>query len=326
MPLYHSSALVMAALCSLAAGGALALGTRFGTKTFWADVRRHDATMIHYVGEALRYLLAASPERAPVTGENLDKKHRVRIALGNGLRPDVWKRFKERFGIETIFEFYSASEATLATFNLSKNDFSMGAVGRNGLLYRMLLGPSVKLVALDPDTETPYRDPTTGFCRQMPAGEAGELLLRVPAEDTEKRFQGYYGNEKATAEKVLRNVFKKGDAWFRTGDIMRWDSDGRMYFQDRIGDTFRWKSENVSTTDVAHVVSLHPDVHEANIYGGQLPHHDGRAGCAALVLSREPSPELLADLARHVAAGLPRYARPLFQRGMEDSGAHTAGA
>jgi len=302
----------------------MALGARFSTKTFWADVRKHKATLIQYVGETCRYLVAAPPQLDPVTHENLDKKHHVRAALGNGLRPDVWNRFKERFGIEAVAEFYGATEGTFATWNYSRNDFTMGAVGRNGWLYDFVLGFRVRLVAIDYATDLPYRDPKTGLCKEPKAGEPGELLFRLPADDIETRFQGYYGNEEATAAKILRDVFKKGDAWFRTGDVMRWN-DGRIYFHDRIGDTFRWKSENVSTTEVAHVVGLHPAVQEANVYGVQLPHHDGRAGCAALVLARQPTDDVLTSLAEHVKAGLPRFALPLFLRVLHDADAHKTG-
>ena len=239
--------------------------------------------MILYVGETCRYLLAAPPDIDPATGENLDKKHRVRLAYGNGLRPDVWNKFKDRFGIDTITEFYGATEGSFATWNLSRNDLTMGAVGRNGSLYNVLVGLNVGLVEIDFETDLPFRDPKTGFCREAKSGEPGEFLFRLP-DDVEKRFQGYYGNRKATSEKVMRNVFRKGDAWFRTGDVMR-KSDGLLYFNDRIGDTFRWKGENVSTAEVSQVIGLHPAVREANVYGVQLPRHDGRIGCAAIVFA-----------------------------------------
>ncbi|CAK7229407.1 long-chain fatty acid transporter fat1 [Sporothrix curviconia] len=299
--------------------------TRFSNKTFWPDVRKFKATAIQYVGETCRYLLAAPAQVDPATGENLDRAHSVRVALGNGLRPDVWKRFKDRFGIEAIAEFYGATEGTLGTFNLSKNDFTMGAVGRNGWLYELAIGRNVAHVIMDWSTEMPARDPATGFCQRSKRGEPGELIFRLPEENIGERFQGYYGNKKATESKIMRNVFRKGDAWFRTGDVMLRDSEGRTFFHDRIGDTFRWKSENVSTTEVAHVVGLHPEVLEANVYGIALPGHDGRAGCVAIVLKGPPTPELLRSLARHNEKGLPRYALPLFLRFVQDTSEHTTG-
>lgn len=273
--------------------------------------------MIQYVGETLRYLLAAPHETDPITGESMDKKHRVRVALGNGLRPDVWNKFKARFGVEYIAEFYGATEGSFATWNLSRNDFSMGAVGRNGWFYTAVVGRGTAVVQVDFTTDLPYRDPKTGFCVPCKPGEPGEFLFKLPEKDLEKRFQGYYGDRAATNKKILRGVFKKGDAWFRTGDVMRWDDEGRIYFHDRIGDTFRWKSENVSTAEVSQELGLHPAVHEANVYGVQLAHHDGRAGCAAMIMNGEvasPSEELLRSLSEHVAKKLPRYAAPIFLR------------
>lgn len=289
------------------------------------EARENNATIIQYVGETLRYLLAVPPEIDPVTGEDLDKKHNIRIAFGNGLRPDIWNKVKERYNIPTIAEFYAATEGTSGSWNLSSNDFGAGAIGRNGALTHRILAGSLAVVQVDHETETPWRDPQTGFCKEVPRGEPGELLYAIDAADVEDKFQGYFGNSNATQKKILRDVLKKGDAFFRTGDMVRWDSDGRWFFSDRLGDTFRWKSENVSTSEVAEVLGTHPEVHEANVYGVQLPHHDGRAGCAAIVLKHqlksgssstvvEPTPELLKSLAAHALKNLPRFAAPLFLR------------
>ncbi|EPE03835.1 fatty acid transporter [Ophiostoma piceae UAMH 11346] len=326
MPLYHSSAGFLCMGPVLYRGATMALGRKFSNKTFWPDVRKFNATAIQYVGETCRYLLSAPAHYDPDTNECLDRKHNVRVALGNGLRPDVWNRFKERFGIETIAEFYGATEGTMATFNLSRNDFTMGAVGRNGWLYELAVGQNVALVSIDWVTETPSRDPKTKLCRRSKRGEPGELIFKLPPGNIGDRFQGYFGNKKATESKVLRDVFQKGDAWFRTGDVMLKDIEGRTYFHDRIGDTFRWKSENVSTTEVAQAVGLHESVVEANVYGIALPGHDGRAGCVALVLKDgQATPEFLGSLIEHIEKTLPRYARPLFLRIVEDSSAHTTG-
>ncbi|KAK3689677.1 hypothetical protein B0T22DRAFT_176767 [Podospora appendiculata] len=322
MPLYHSTALILGFLHTLSAGATFAFSRKFSTSHFWIDVRRHDANVIQYVGETCRYLLSAPPTIDPVSGENLDIKHKVRVAFGNGLRPDVWNRFKNRFGIETIAEFYAATEGSFATWNLSRNDFSLGAVGRGGYIYNMLLGRGIAIVEVDHETELPYRHPQTGFCSRVRSGDPGELLFRLPPGDVKSRFQGYYGDKDATSKKIMRNVFSKGDAWFRTGDVLRWDDENRVFFSDRIGDTFRWKSENVSTAEVAQVVGLHAAIQESNVYGVELPEHEGRAGCAAVVLKKEatvgdsglPSAETLKSLAAHVRAGLPKYALPLFVR------------
>ncbi|KAH8162451.1 hypothetical protein CIB48_g5773 [Xylaria polymorpha] len=313
MPLYHSSAFILGFLQCLESEATLAIGHKFSTKTFWKDVRKHNATIIQYVGETCRYLMAAKPEIDPTTGEDLDKKHNVRLALGNGLRPDVWAKFQERFGIESVAEFYAATEAATGTWNYSRNHFSRGAIGRNGWLYGLYVSSKQVIVERDHETDEPYRDPKTGFCVAVPRGEVGELLAKLP-EDTTVSFQGYYNNAKATDSKIIRDVFKKGDAYFRTGDLISWDSEGRTYFHDRIGDTFRWKSENVATTEVSATVGLHPAVEEANVYGVQLPHHDGRAGCAAISFRRAPDEALLRSLAEHARAKLPKYAVPIFLR------------
>ncbi|KAF4448897.1 hypothetical protein F53441_7759 [Fusarium austroafricanum] len=314
MPMYHSSTTIFSFSATLLSGSTQALGRKFSTKSFWDEVRDSGATSIMYVGETLRYLLAAPPQHDPETGECLDKKHNVKVAFGNGLRPDIWNEFKERFGVEGICEFYAATEGTFATFNLSKNDYAAGAIGRNGWVYNLIMSFSVALVEVDWDTDLPKRNPKTGRCIKARTGEPGEMLFRLPSGNPYGRFQGYYGNRAATEAKVLRDVFSKGDTWFRTGDVVRWDSDGRIYFHDRIGDTFRWKGENVSTAEVSDALCKHPIIKEANVYGVSLPHHDGRAGCASVHLSSDPTGETMQDIAAHVRHELPKFARPLFLR------------
>jgi acyl-CoA synthetase (AMP-forming)/AMP-acid ligase II len=314
MPLYHSSASILGFAATLHAGATICIGKKFSTKTFWADCRASKATIIQYVGETCRYLLAAPPEIDPVTGENLDKKNNVRMAIGNGLRPDVWDRFKERFGIDTIAEFYAATEGASGSFNYSNNDYGRGAIGRNGFFGWLLLRRVWHIVELDWETEAPWRDPVTGFCKKVAPGAPGEMLYKLDENDIGRMFQGYYNNNKSTEDKILRDVFIKGDAFFRTGDVISWDSFGRSFFNDRIGDTFRWKSENVSTNEVSEALGGHPAVQEANVYGVELPHHDGRAGCVALALAEKPTQRLMSSLAEHAKRTLPRYAVPLFLR------------
>ncbi|KAI9688964.1 MAG: hypothetical protein M1822_000701 [Bathelium mastoideum] len=313
MPLYHTSAAVLGLCTTINAGCTLVIGHKFGTKTFWPDVKRHDSTVIQYVGEMCRYLLTATPSPFAAAEE---KNHNVRIAFGNGLRPDVWGRFQERFGIDTIAEIYAATEGPSIMGNLSRNQFSRGAVGRNGLIAWLLMGTQVTLVKFDHEKEEPWRDPATGLCQIASEGEPGEMLNKLDAADIERKFQGYYGNKAATEKKIMRDVYSKGDAWFRTGDLLYFDSEGKWFFSDRIGDTFRWKSENVSTSEVAEVVGLHPAIQEANVYGVLLPNHDGRAGCAAVVLheGQEMGSALRTELAEWVGKNLPRYAIPLFVR------------
>ncbi|KAL9101772.1 MAG: hypothetical protein Q9163_003019 [Psora crenata] len=330
MPLYHASAVCLAFGPMLANGSTIVLGRNFSPQTFWKEVRESKATVIQYVGETCRYLLTAPPQIDPSTKENLDKKHHVRMAFGNGLRRDVWERFKTRFGIETIVEFYSATEAPQATSNISVNSFASGAMGRNGLLTSILQAKATAIVEVDWSTESPFRDPNNdNLCKPVKRGEAGELLYLIDANDPSMKFSGYYGNREATERKIMRDVLKKGDAYFHTGDVVRWDNEGRWWFVDRIGDTFRWKSENVSTAEVGDALGMHPRVLEANVYGVEIPHYDGRAGCAALLLDNTSTgasvpttdsagPDgrrlLMDDIARHVQGRLPRYAVPLFLR------------
>ncbi|KLU83768.1 fatty acid transporter [Magnaporthiopsis poae ATCC 64411] len=318
MPLYHSTAIIMGLSPVLSRGATLAIGRKFSSSNFWNDVRKCEGTIIQYVGETCRYLLATPKQYDPATGQDMDKVHKVRLAHGNGLRPDVWKMFKERFGIETIVEFYGATEGSFATYNVSKDDFSVGAVGRNGWIYGLLLSGVIAFVDVDFDTDRPWRDPKTGFCRRTKSGDPGEFLVKVPpGKDMSSRFQGYYGDAKATEAKIMRNVFAKGDAWLRTGDVMR-QVDGLLFFHDRIGDTFRWKSENVSTQEVSSVLGHHDAVAEANVYGVSVPHAEGRAGCAALRMNSADQhavpPSVLRDLYEYAARALPKFAVPVFLR------------
>ena len=317
MPIYHATALVMSVIPAVIFGYTSAMGHKFSNTTFWPEVRASNATVIQYVGETCRYLLAAPPQIDPTNGANVDKSHNVRIAFGNGMRPDIWDRFKARFGIPTVAEFYSASEGAGAFWNISSNQHSKGAIGRSGSLIPFLFGGNSELVEVDFATEEPARDPANNnFCKRVAADQPGEVLFRLDPNDIEASFTGYYGNQKATNSKVLRDVFVKGDAYFRTGDTVRKDKENRIFFVDRIGDTYRWRSENVSTNEVSEVLGHHPAIEEANVYGVSIPHHDGNAGCAAITLHGrgEPTPPLLKDIAVHVQKSLPRYAVPVFLR------------
>lgn len=311
MPLYHSSASLLGLMAVLYSGATLSLGAKFHRKQFWEDVRATGATHIQYVGETLRYLLSSPPSP-------LDKAHKVRTAYGNGLRPDVWPKFKERFGIEQINELYAATEGSGALWNVSRNSFSEGAVGVSGPIARTLLSRGGKVLKMDEDMEAPIRDPKTGLCIQVTPGEPGELVFKLDEKNIEESFQGYFGNKQATSKKILRDVLVKDDAYFSTGDVLRRDSEGRWYFCDRIGDTYRWKSENVSTAEVAEVLGRVEKISEANVYGVEVPGHDGRAGCAALVLHDDHGAEIGDTLLRQLASvalkSLPRYAVPIFLR------------
>ena len=260
--------------------------------------------------------MAAPPQYDPATGENLDKKHNLRLAIGNGMRPDVWQKFRDRFGIETIVEFYGATESPVGLWAVSRNDLTAGCVGHNGRLAKLLMSFRIAIVEVNWDTEEPLRDPTNNnFCRRVKDGQPGEVLCAISEKS---KFHGYYGNKQASDSKILFDVFKKGDAYFRSGDVMRWDSEGRWYFVDRIGDTFRWKSENVSTGEVAEAFGSIPQVVEANVYGVQIPNHDGRAGCAALQFDPELSEtdvqNVIRDVSKHLSKNLQKNAIPIFLR------------
>lgn len=261
-------------------GDTLCIAPKFRATSFWADIHASRATSFVYVGEAVRYLLAQPPSA-------LDRTHSVHTIVGNGLRADVWVPFRERFGITTIHEFYASTELMFGLSNPCRGDFTAKTVGLHGLLLRWLFRGWYVPVAVDAETGELVRDPPgTGFVRRARFEEGGEILVKldpgsqIPGRD----FRGYWDNEAATSKKIARDVFRKGDCYYRTGDALRRDSDGRWFFCDRLGDTFRWKGENVSTTEVADVLGEFPGVVEANVYGVQLPGHDGRAGAAALLI------------------------------------------
>jgi fatty-acyl-CoA synthase len=294
LPLYHSAGGVMAAGSALMSGGVMVLARKFSASRFWSDCRENEVTSFQYIGELCRYLLH-TPEHPD------EQHHRIRVCIGNGLRPEIWEQFQERFNLPKIIEFYGATEGNVALMNL---DGKVGAIGRLPRLIRGAMG--VALIRYDVAKDEHVRGPN-GFCIPCKPGEVGEAIGRITAVS---RFEGY-SNPEATEKKILRNVFKQGDVYFRTGDLMRLDADDYFYFVDRIGDTFRWKGENVSTNEVAEVLSVCPGVKEANVYGVAVPGQDGRAGMAALVVDDRFDPMALAE---RCARELPAYARPLFLR------------
>jgi fatty-acyl-CoA synthase len=305
LPMYHSNGGILAPGAVLTVGGSCVIRERFSTSEFWTDIIRHQCTMFVYVGELCRYLLNAPPSPD-------DKAHRIRLCFGNGLRPDIFTAFRDRFGIRRILEFYAASEGNVALFNL---DSHPGAVGRLPAWARRSF--PFKIVAFDIENNSDKRN-AEGRCIECGPGEIGEALgeiLNDPSKPA-SRFDGY-ADADATKAKILRDVFREGDAWFRTGDLLRRDAAGYYYFVDRIGDTFRWKGENVSTTEVAEAIATFPGVRQANVYGVGVPGHEGRAGMAALVVEGGDDFDL-SGLRAHLAERLPAYARPLFLRFKRD--------
>jgi fatty-acyl-CoA synthase len=303
LPMYHASGGVQAPGSVLVSGGSVVIRDRFSASGFWTDITRWDCTLFQYIGELCRYLVHGEPSPH-------ETQHGIRLACGNGLRPDVWNAFQNRFRIPRIFEFYGATEGSVSLFNI---EGQAGAIGRIPpyLAHRS----AAVLVKYDPETEMPFRD-ENGLCVPCATNEAGEAIgpLRRGAAHISNRFEGYTDAE-ASEKKILRDVFTPGDAWFRTGDLMRKDERGFFYFVDRVGDTFRWKGENVAASEVAAVLGAFPAVRLVNVYGVTIPGTDGRAGMATLVVDGELN---LPALREHIVGNLPAYARPLFVRIREE--------
>ena len=297
LPLYHSVGGVVAVGAALAGGAAVVIRPRFSASDFWRDVCEERCTLFQYIGELCRYLVNAPPHP-------LETAHSLRLACGNGLRADVWDRFKSRFRIPRILEYYASTEGNFSLYNCEGRAGSIGRIP-SYLAHRL----PVTLARFDFDTGEPSRN-AAGFCERCGVDEAGEALGWIPEDGRAGRFEGYADAE-ATRHKVLRNVFKTGDAWYRTGDLMRRDADGFFYFVDRVGETYRWKGENVSTAEVLSVLSVAEGVREGVVFGVKVPNTEGRAGMAALVVDRGFDLGALHDL---IAERLPAYARPLFLR------------
>ncbi|WP_022723570.1 long-chain-acyl-CoA synthetase [Rhodopseudomonas sp. B29] len=298
LPLYHSVGGVVATGSMLFAGGSVVIAEKFSARRFWDDIVRHDCTLFQYIGELCRYLL-----QAPTSA--LETQHRLRLACGNGLRGDVWEAFQQRFAIPRILEFYASTEGNFSLYNVEGEP---GAIGRipSFLAHRF----PAAIVKFDQDSGLPLRG-DDGLCIRCARGEAGEAIGRIgEAERGGGRFEGYTSDAESD-KKVLRDVFAKGDAWFRTGDLMILDTKGFFRFVDRIGDTYRWKGENVAASEVTEVIGSAPGVIDASVYGVEVPHQDGRAGMAAIVVADDFD---LDALYQHIAAALPAYARPLFIR------------
>jgi fatty-acyl-CoA synthase len=301
LPMYHTNGGLLAPGMALAAGASCWIRERFSASAFWSDVIAQKCTTFIYIGEMCRFLVNTPPSAG-------DRAHEIRFCLGNGLRPDIFATFQQRFGIPRVIEFYGATEGNTALFNL---DSHPGSVGR--MPFWAAKRFPIKIVAYDVETNTQKHD-GQGHCIECAADEAGELIAEI-LDDPKlpaARFDGY-ADPAATKAKVLRDVFKPGDAWFRTGDLLQRDALGYYYFVDRIGDTYRWKGENVSTTEVAETIDGFAGVREAIVYGVAVSGHDGRAGMAALVVENVATFDLN-GLRVHLAERLPAYARPLFVR------------
>jgi fatty-acyl-CoA synthase len=299
LPMYHSVGGVLAPGAMLAAGGSLVVREKFSASQFWDDIVHWECTAFQYIGELCRYLLHRPPAKS-------DTAHSLRLACGNGLAPGVWETFQERFAIPQVLEFYAATEGGLSLFNVQGQPGAIGHVPPY-LVHRF----APALVAFDFDTGEPARD-ENGFCIRCGVNEPGEAIARMQNDpgSAGTRFEGYTSSTE-TEKKILRNVFAPGDAWVRTGDLLRQDEKGFFYFVDRIGDTFRWKGENVATSEVAQELCAFEGILHASVYGVAIPGSEGRAGMAALVCEGELD---LAALHTHLVSRLPAYACPLFLR------------
>ena len=297
LPLYHGTGLMIGVGASFGSGASMFIRRRFSASNFLREVREQGATCLVYIGELCRYL--CNTPRAPDDHDNP-----LTRMIGNGLRPDVWMEFKERFGVKRIAEFYGASEGNVAFANLLNKDCTVG-----------MTSSKIALVRYDVDADEIVRD-DAGHCIEVPEGEAGLLLGHI---NPEAEFEGYT-NAEATEKKIVRDVFEDGEAWFNSGDLLRTIDVGftlgfpHYQFVDRVGDTFRWKSENVSTNEVGEIVNGFEQVEFCNVYGVEVPKADGRAGMAALRLREGVEALDLTAFTEYVSRELPSYARPVFLR------------
>lgn len=296
LPLYHGTGLICGLGSCLYSGSAIVLRRRFSVSQFWPDVQRYKVTNFIYVGELCRYLLA-QPRCSEEVNNTLER------VFGNGLRPDIWHEFKRRFGISRVCEFYGASEGNIGFLNALNKDCTIGLCSGN-----------IVLVEYDVDADEIVRN-ADGKMVEVPVGQPGLLLGEV---DDRYRFDGYTDTQ-ASEQKMLRDVIKPGDVWFNTGDLIRQIDVGfalgipHYQFVDRVGDTFRWRSENVSTNEVGEILNAHPAIESANVYGVDVYGADGKAGMVALVL-REGELFDSASFSIYVNDTLPAFARPVFVR------------
>nr|DBA31658.1 TPA: hypothetical protein GDO54_007451 [Pyxicephalus adspersus] len=301
LPLYHSAGLLIGLRGCIQVGATCLLRNKFSVTEFWNDCRKYNVTAFQYIGEILRYL-CNTPKK------DNDKHHNVRFALGNGLRTDVWREFKNRFGNITLYEFYGATEGNAFLFNYSNKE---GAIGRYNIFLRLL--QPFEVIKFDLERNEPVLD-HRGHCIKAARGEPGLLIAKIVSTNP---FEGYAGNKSQTEKKIFQNVLKKGDMYFNSGDLAVIDKEGFVYFHDRIGDTFRWKGENVATTEVEDILLTVDFIDQCNVFGVPVPYHEGRIGMASIKIKQDKSfdGEKLYD---KVADYLPNYSRPCFIR-IQDS-------
>ena len=293
LPLYHATGMVVCWCGVIAGAGTFAIRRKFSTSSFWKDVQKFDASAIGYVGELCRYLMDAP-------SSELEKGHRVKKMIGNGMRPNIWDKFKNRFGIEEVLELYASSEGNVGFSNVFNFD---NTVGFSPTPYA--------IVEFDKDKNEPVRD-AKGHCKRVKKGTTGLLIGKITRRSP---FDGYTDPEKNKSV-IMKDVFCKGDAYFNTGDLVRDIGFRHAQFVDRLGDTFRWKGENVSTTEVENMLTEYDKIVEAVVYGVEIPNTNGRAGMAAITL--KPEAELndtdLKEMLSCFKKCLPAYSVPVFLR------------
>ncbi|KAK9978115.1 hypothetical protein ABG768_019883 [Culter alburnus] len=298
LPLYHSAGNIMGVGQCLIHGITVVVKKKFSASRFWEDCIKHNCTVVQYIGEICRYLLS-QPVRPS------ERQHRVRLAVGNGLRPSVWEAFMERFGVKQIGEFYGATECNCSIANM---DGKVGACGFNSRILPNVY--PIRLVKVNEETMELVRD-KQGLCVPCRPGEPGLLVGRINQQDPLRRFDGY-ASQDATRKKIAYNVFRKNDSAYLSGDVLVMDELGYMYFRDRSGDTFRWKGENVSTTEVEGTLSSLLGQTDVAVFGVNVPGVEGKAGMAAIA-DTTGSFDCNSFL-REVQQALPPYARPIFLR------------
>ncbi|TVY13141.1 Long-chain fatty acid transport protein 4 [Lachnellula arida] len=304
LPLFHGTAFFTALCYTLGTSSTLCLARKFSASRFFKDVTESRATRMIYVGELCRYLVHAAPS-------SYDRAHKCIVANGNGLRGEIWEKFRARYGIPEIREFYRSTEGLAKFDNIGVSAAGAGNVGFAGVVRRFLEQDNF-ILRIDPETEAPYRDPRTGFCVRAKLGEPGEVVGRVK---NRALLTEYLNNESATEEKILFDVFEKGDCFQRMGDLMIHDHTGWVRFHDRMGDSFRWKGENVSAGEVRDHLAKLPGVLDAVVYGQKLASYDGQAGAAAITLDSNADGPFMNSLYTQLQkTGLPGYAMPRLVR------------
>ncbi|XP_069674178.1 long-chain fatty acid transport protein 4-like isoform X1 [Periplaneta americana] len=298
LPLYHTAGGIGSIGQALFFGSSVVIRKKFSASAYMSDIRKYECTVGQYIGEMCRYILAVPPKPE-------DKQHKLRLIYGNGLRPQIWTKFVERFNIPRVAEFYGATEGNANIVNI---DNKVGAIGFVSRILPVVY--PISIIKVEPETGEPIRN-GKGLCTVCKPGEPGVFVGKINPNNPSRAFLGYV-NEKESQKKIVYDVFSKGDSAFISGDLLVSDEFGYLYFKDRTGDTFRWKGENVSTSEVEAVISNLIDYRDAVVYGVEVRGMEGRAGMAAIVDQDDTLD--LKTLAEGVTKALPSYARPQFIR------------